>query len=165
VREPGYRRDLDDALQRLHKRSNVERALHVPRCQTPAAAGTEFDSSATAGPSVRCRAVAGGDEWLDVEAAARYLGFHVNTIYQMVRDGRLPALRFPVRIRREDLDTCLERCRIKPGELRHLNAYASGAHLSGEPPITRRGAPDRRFGPRTAAGLHQRSASSSLSSG
>jgi excisionase family DNA binding protein len=108
----------------------------------------EFDSSAAAGPSVRCRAVASGEEWLDAEAAARYLDFHVNTIYQMVRDGRLPALRFPVRIRREDLDTCVERCRIKPGELRHLNAYASGGHLSGEPPITQRGTPDRRFGPR-----------------
>jgi excisionase family DNA binding protein len=88
---------------------------------------------------------------MDAEAAARYLNFHVNTIYQMVRDGRLPALRFPVRIRQEDLDACLERCRIKPGELRHLNAYASGTHPAGEPPITRRGTPDRRFGPRAGS--------------
>ena len=70
--------------------------------------------------------MADSEEWMDAEAAARYLNFHVNTIYQMVRDGRLPALRFPVRIRREDLDTCLERCRIKPGELSHLNQYARG---------------------------------------
>lgn len=76
--------------------------------------------------------MAGGDEWMDAEAAAKHLDFHVNTIYQMIRDGRLPALRFPVRIRREDLDTLLDRCRIKPGELAHLNAYAKGDQRSQE---------------------------------
>jgi excisionase family DNA binding protein len=75
--------------------------------------------------------MAGDAEWLDAEAAARYLNLHPNTIYQMIRDGRLPAMRFPVRIRREDLDDCLERCRIKPGELAHLNQSARGEHLSG----------------------------------
>ena len=69
--------------------------------------------------------MAGGDEWLDAEAAARHLDFHVNTIYQMVRDGRLPALRFPVRIRREDIDACLERCRSR---------HSSGRHLQGRQP-------------------------------
>ena len=39
-------------------------------------------------------------EWLDVEEAARYLAFHPNTVYHMIREGKLPALRFPVRIRR-----------------------------------------------------------------
>jgi excisionase family DNA binding protein len=60
-------------------------------------------------------------EWLDAEEAARYLNFHANTVYRMVRDGQPLALRFPVRISREHLDTLLERCRIKPGELSHLN--------------------------------------------
>jgi len=89
-------------------------------------------------------------EWMDAEAAAKYLDFHPNTIYQMVRDGRLPALRFPVRIRREDLDTVLERCRIKPGELAHLNQYARRDHLVDAPAITKAGTPDRRYGPRLA---------------
>ena len=88
------------------------------------------------------RSVAEQAEWLDVDAAARYLDFHPNTIYRMIREGRLVALRFPVRIRRGDLDACIERCRIKPGELAHLNAYAVGR---GE---TKAGRPDRRRGPR-----------------
>jgi excisionase family DNA binding protein len=90
----------------------------------------------------------GEAEWLDAEAAASYLDLHPNTIYRMIRDGRLPAMRFPVRIRREDLDDCLERCRIKPGELAHLNQYARGEHLSAERLMTKAGNPDRRFGPR-----------------
>lgn len=87
-------------------------------------------------------------EWLDVEAAARYLDVHANTIYRMVRDGQLAALRFPVRIRTEDLRSCIQRCRIKPGELVHLNPYAGGGHLSAQPSITKAGTPDRRYGPR-----------------
>lgn len=61
------------------------------------------------------------DEWVDVEAASRYLNLSANTIYRLVRDGKLTALMFPVRVRRRDLDICFERCRIKPGELRHLS--------------------------------------------
>jgi len=92
--------------------------------------------------------VAEETEWLDVEAAARYLDFYVNTIYRLVRDRKLPALRFPVRIHREHLDACLERCRIKPGELSHLNQYARRDHLAPEPLRTKAGTPDRRYGPR-----------------
>ena len=91
-------------------------------------------------------------EWLDVEATARYLDVHPNTIYRMIRDGRLPALRSPVRLRREDLDACLDRCRIRPGELAHLNAYATGDHLAAERAVTKAGTPDRRYGPRLARG-------------
>ena len=92
--------------------------------------------------------MADSGEWMDAEAAARYVNLHVNTIYRMVRDGQLSASRFPVRILREELDACLERCRIKPGGLRHLNQYARGTLPADEAPITQRGTPDRRFGPR-----------------
>lgn len=90
----------------------------------------------------------GVDQWIDVEGAAKLLDFHPNTVYRLIGDGKLPALRFPVRIRRRDLDGLLERCRIKPGELAHLNAYAKGTHLAPEPLVTQAGRPDRRFGPR-----------------
>ena len=95
-------------------------------------------------------------EWLYAEAAARYLHLHPNTIYRMVREEKLPAVRFPVRIRRQDLDSVLERCRIKPGELFDLNQYASGVQLTGAAAITRRGIPDRRYGPRLVRGKSQR---------
>ena len=81
-------------------------------------------ADASCARSIRSKTVMGDEEWLDVEAAARYLNFHPNTIYRLVHDGKLPALRFPVRIRRDDLDTCVERCRILPGELAHLIPYA-----------------------------------------
>ena len=78
--------------------------------------------------------VAEQDEWIGVEAAARLIDLHRNTIYRLVREGRLPALKFPVRIRRQDLDDLLDRFRVKPGELAHLNAYAKGARpLRGHP--------------------------------
>ena len=78
---------------------------------------TSFHPSSAADPSVRCPFVADKDQWLDVEAAARLLDFPPNTVYRLIREGKLPALRFPVRIRRQDLDSVLERCRVKPGEL------------------------------------------------
>ena len=62
------------------------------------------------------------EEWLDAEAAARHLGLSTEFIYAMVNADQLPALRFPVRIRRHDLEGCLERCKIKPGDLAHLDA-------------------------------------------
>ena len=44
---------------------------------------------------------------------------------------------------------CLERCRIRPGELAHLDANATRRGGSREPPLTARGTPDRRFGRRS----------------
>ena len=122
-----------------------QRAPHVQELERPCRGPV---TSLALGYFGTLRLVAEEAEWMDVEAAARYLDFHANTIYRLVREGRLPALRFPVRIRREDLDACLERCRIKPGELAHLNQYARGTQLSGRTSITKAGTPDRRFGPR-----------------
>ncbi len=48
--------------------------------------------------------VAEDENWISVAAAAQQLHFHQNTVYKLIRDGKLPALRHPVRIRREDLD-------------------------------------------------------------
>ena len=94
------------------------------------------------------RRVADEDEWLDAEAAARYINLPVRSIYRLVHDGRLEAVRFPVRVRRHELDACLERCRIRPGEVAHLNAYPGGASGVAEPPLTKQGRPDRRYGRR-----------------
>lgn len=60
-------------------------------------------------------------EWLDAQEASEYLGVSVNTVYRLIESGRLPALRFPVRIDRRHLDRRFDLCRIKPGELAHLH--------------------------------------------
>ena len=96
----------------------------------------------------RAGPVAAGGKWLSAEDAATYLRLPLNTIYLLVNTGQLPALRFPVRIGREDLDGLVEQCRIKPGALSHLNQYAGGASRPGPPRINNSGVPDRRYGPR-----------------
>jgi excisionase family DNA binding protein len=94
----------------------------------------------------------GAEEWLDAESAARYLGLKPATIYRLIVEGQLEGRRFPVRLRREDLDACLERCRIKPGQLAHLDGNAARrAHGDRTPPMPGKGVPDRRYGRRYAA--------------
>ena len=109
---------------------------HSPRCRWPpiAADGTFCGR--------------GGGEWLDAEAAAAHLGLPARLVYAMVNAGQVPALRFPLRIRRQDLENCLERCRIRPGELAHLDPNATRRGGSREPALTARDTPDRRFGRR-----------------
>jgi excisionase family DNA binding protein len=68
------------------------------------------------------------DQYLDAKTAAERLNLPLSAIYRMIESGRLPALRFPVRIHSDELAKLVDRCRIKPGELRHLNQY------SGRPP-------------------------------
>jgi excisionase family DNA binding protein len=75
-------------------------------------------------------AAAAADQYLDAKTAAVRLNLPLNTIYRMIGSGKLPALRFPVRIHPDELARVVERCRIKPGELRHLNQY-SGRPQSG----------------------------------
>ncbi|MCA1708124.1 MAG: helix-turn-helix domain-containing protein, partial [Actinobacteria bacterium] len=60
--------------------------------------------------------MADDDEWLDAEAAARYINLPIGSIYRLVHEGRLEAVCPPVRVRRQDVEDCVERCRIRPGE-------------------------------------------------
>lgn len=83
------------------------------------------------------------EEGLDVEAAAAYLGLPARLVYAMVNAGQVPALRFPLQIRRQDLENCLERCRIRRGELAHLDLNAT--RRGGSRTITARDTPDRLF--------------------
>jgi len=61
------------------------------------------------------------DEWVDVETAGRYLRIAPTIILRLVQDEKLTALSSPILVDRRELETCLERCRIKPGELSHLS--------------------------------------------
>ena len=97
------------------------------------------------------------EEWLDAEAAAARLGLPIRLVYAMVNAGQLPGLRFPVRIRRQDVEGCLDRCRIRPGELSHLDPNADKRGGDRQAPLTRRGTPDRRFGRRAHTPAKDRS--------
>lgn len=89
------------------------------------------------------------EQWLDTETAGRYLGLPVRTILRLVQAGLLKATDLPMRFRPRDLDACLDGCRIAPGQMAHLNPYPGGAARSGQPPTTRTGRPDRRYGRRS----------------
>jgi excisionase family DNA binding protein len=57
--------------------------------------------------------------WLSTGEAAQRLGLGVPALRGLIETGKLEAYRFGrvVRITEHDLQTCVERCRIKPGEL------------------------------------------------
>lgn len=85
---------------------------------------------------------------LSVEAAARLVGLRPAILRRSIANGELPAVGSPPRLQRSDLDAYLDRCRIKPGELSHLDANAKRRAPPREPPLTRDGRPDRRYGRR-----------------
>ena len=87
---------------------------------------------AVCGSGYRLHAVQEQHEWIDAEAAARHLAPPATVIYRMIEDRQLPALRFPVRIRRSDLDECLERCRIRPGDLATFDPRSRRRRRGGE---------------------------------
>ena len=57
--------------------------------------------------------------WLSTGEAAQRLGLSVPALRGLISTGQLEAFRFGrvVRIKEGDLSACVERCRIKPGEL------------------------------------------------
>ena len=57
--------------------------------------------------------------WLSTGEAAQRLGLGVPALRGLISTGQLEAFRFGrvVRIKEGDLEACVERCRIKPGEL------------------------------------------------
>lgn len=61
-------------------------------------------------------------EWLSTQAAAARLGITTRTLYRFIDQGELPAYRMGrvIRLKRDEVDSFIERSRIKPGELEHL---------------------------------------------
>ena len=54
--------------------------------------------------------------------AARRLGITPRTLYRFIDEGQLPAYRFGrvIRLKKDEVDSFVESCRIEPGTLEHL---------------------------------------------
>ena len=72
-------------------------------------------------------------QWLSTADAAKRLGITPRTLYRFIDQGDLPAYRFGrvIRLKREEVDTFIEACRIEPGTLEHLYPEPVDASGSG----------------------------------
>ena len=61
-------------------------------------------------------------QWMSTAEAARRLGITPRTLYRFIDEGQLPAYRFGrvIRLKRLEVDSFIESCRIEPGTLEHL---------------------------------------------
>lgn len=61
-------------------------------------------------------------QWLSTAEAAKRLGITSRTLYRFIDQGELPAYRFGrvIRLKRDEVDSFIESCRIEPGTLEHL---------------------------------------------
>ncbi len=85
-------------------------------------------------------------DWLDPTRAALYLRIPLGTLYRLIHEGKLLAARDPLRVRRTDLTACIEKSRIRPGQLAHLDANVGRRPRPDDPvPLTTTGSPDRRY--------------------
>ena len=61
-------------------------------------------------------------QWLSTADAAKRLGVTTRTLYRFIDGGELAAYRFGrvIRLKANEVDEFIERCRIEPGSLEHL---------------------------------------------
>ncbi len=61
-------------------------------------------------------------QWMSTAEAARRLGLTPRTLYLFIDEGQLPAYRFGrvIRLKKSEVDSFIETCRIEPGTLEHL---------------------------------------------
>ncbi len=61
-------------------------------------------------------------EWLSTPAAAERIGVTPRTLYRFIDEGQLPAFKFGrvIRLKKADVDTYIESCRVEPGSMSHL---------------------------------------------
>jgi excisionase family DNA binding protein len=61
-------------------------------------------------------------EWLSTPAAAERIGVTPRTLYRFIDEGQLPAFKFGrvIRLKKADVDTYIESCRVEPGSMAHL---------------------------------------------
>lgn len=66
-------------------------------------------------------------EWMSSGEAAEYLGVQSRTLYRFIDEGRLAAYRFGrvIRLKRVDVDSFVQSCRIEPGTLSESSSIAS----------------------------------------
>ncbi len=71
-------------------------------------------------------------EWMSSGDAADYLGLGTRTLYRFIDEGRVPAYRFGrvIRLKRVDVESFIETCRIEPGSLEHLYPEVVGTEAS-----------------------------------
>jgi len=117
--------DVEAFLERTGGKRNElsHNRQHVERSHASAEALT-WDTSAH--PGLR----EAGDDWIMAPEAARLLGLQLHTVHHMIDRGELaaevsyptdrPRPRRRIRIRRQEVNDCIERSRVKPGELSHL---------------------------------------------
>lgn len=67
--------------------------------------------------------------WMSTKEAAAYLGVTLRSLYRFIDEGTLPAYRFGrvIRLKQDDVEGFIERCRIPPGSLEHLYPEVKGA--------------------------------------
>ena len=67
-------------------------------------------------------------EWLSTPAAAERIGVTPRTLYRFIDEGQLPAFKFGrvIRLKKADVDTYIESCRVEPGSMSHLYPETSG---------------------------------------
>jgi excisionase family DNA binding protein len=60
--------------------------------------------------------------WMSTAEAARYLGITPRTLYRFIDQGDIGAYRFGrvIRLKAEEVEGFVEKCRIEPGTLEHL---------------------------------------------
>jgi excisionase family DNA binding protein len=88
-------------------------------------------------PTIFAVSEVGDEGTITVRAAADLLGVRFRTVYNLIERGELaaaittspgPKRRKSIRVRREEVDQYLERFRIQPGALSHLNPPPTGRH-------------------------------------
>ncbi|MEQ8840568.1 MAG: helix-turn-helix domain-containing protein [Acidimicrobiales bacterium] len=68
-------------------------------------------------------------EWLSTLAAAERVGVTQRTLYRFINEGQLPAFKFGrvIRLKKADVDTYIESCRVEPGSMSHLYPETAGS--------------------------------------
>ena len=66
--------------------------------------------------------------WLSTPAAADRLGITPRTLYRFIDEGQIPAYKFGrvIRLKRDDVDSFIETCRVEPGTMAHLYPSTAG---------------------------------------
>lgn len=66
-------------------------------------------------------------EWMSTAEASEYLGVQSRTLYRFIDEGRLAAYRFGrvIRLKRFDVDSFVQSCRIEPGTLTDTSSISS----------------------------------------